>query len=88
MHRFKIGGGNTMIENLMIISIFISTLLSLVVIGLLIIAGLYFVLDNLRERRKEHIQRRIEKEMIRLDDFAMIDAMRKAKMKGEENGDD
>ena len=77
-----------MLENFMIFSIFLTVLCTLVVLGLLILAGLYFVLDNLRERRKGHIQRKLEKAMIRLDDFAMIDAMRKAKMKGEENGDD
>lgn len=76
-----------MLENFMIFSIFLTVLCTLIVLGLLILAGLYFVLDHLRERRKGHIQRKLEKAMIRLDDFEMADAMRKAKMKGEENND-
>lgn len=76
-----------MLENFMIFSIFLTVLCTLVILGMLILAGLYFVLDNLRERRKGHIQRKLEKAIIRLDDFEMVDAMRKAKMKGEEKDD-
>lgn len=64
-----------MLENFMIFSVFLTVLCTLVILGLLVVAGLYFVLDNLRERRKGHNQRKLEKaiEMIRLDDFEKED---------------
>ena len=52
-----------MIENLMIASIFITTMMTLVVLGLLIVAGLCFGAHYIREWRKEKMHKKILKSM-------------------------
>jgi hypothetical protein len=56
-----------MIENLMIASIFITTMMTLVVLGLLIVAGLCFGAHYIREWRKGKIQKRLNDDIKRME---------------------
>lgn len=49
-----------MIENFMIFSIFLTVLCTLVVLGLLILAGLYILTEHIRDKRRNKIQQRLD----------------------------
>ena len=49
-----------MLENFMIFSIFLTVLCTLIVLGLLILAGLYILTEYIRDKRRKKIQQRLD----------------------------
>lgn len=62
-----------MLENFMIFSIFLTVLCTLVVLGLLILAGLYILTEFIRDKRRNKIQQRLDSIIERSDCDVHID---------------
>lgn len=56
-----------MIENMMVISIFITVLSTFIVLGLLMFSACYIFVDKIHEIRKAKMQKRLDEELKRIN---------------------
>lgn len=79
-----------MLENFMIFSIFLTVLCTLVVLGLLILAGFYILTEHIRDKRKARMQKKLNKtiQILPADKCATCMYAISHGERGNENGDD